>query len=383
LLLGRLDEAYDYIERSLRLEGENPRLLTSAGNVLFHQGKYEVAAKTYEHAFAADPGYAPALYNLHMAMMVSGEAELAGKVSESLRKSIRGWQSMTASALEAAKRKDYRRAIEDVEMALTTENLAALTNFKGILQLEYGNVDGAEETFGRLCESSFDPSEAHNNLGMTLLKKGDWDGASSEFDRAIRARKGNSTAWNNRGCILYKEERLREAIACFEESLVINPTAIAMNNKGFSQLSMDVLEDALVSFDQSVKIRETPEAYNNKGIALRRLGRVDEAITAFRESLRLSPQFEDTSANLREAIAEQASMVPEPKDEEVPPPPPPAADPKEERRAIVRHQSESSLKAKRKAELEALCISLDISSKGTKRELVSRILKEKKRLLKR
>ncbi|HUU06893.1 MAG TPA: tetratricopeptide repeat protein, partial [Thermoplasmata archaeon] len=52
LLLGRLDEAYDLIGKSLRLEGDNARLLTAAGNVLFRQGKFEAAIRTYEHAYA-------------------------------------------------------------------------------------------------------------------------------------------------------------------------------------------------------------------------------------------------------------------------------------------------------------------------------------------
>jgi Flp pilus assembly protein TadD len=73
------------------------------------------------------------------------------------------------------------------------------------------------ETFGRLISSTFDPSEAHNNLGVANLWKGNLGVAVSEFDKAIRMKKNNPTAWNNRGCILYREERLREAVACFEE----------------------------------------------------------------------------------------------------------------------------------------------------------------------
>ena len=384
LLLGRLDEAYDYLIRSLRLEGENSRLLTAAGSVLFRQGKHEAAIKTYEHAYAADRSYSPALYNLHMALMVAGESELAAKVSQSLRESSRGWQGRAASAIEAMKRKDYRQAIEDTEVALAAENLSTLHNFKGVLQLVSDDVDGATETFTRLTADSFDRSEAHNNLGFAILKKGDWEGAGAEFDKAMRLRKGNPTAWNNRGCVLYKEDRLREAIACFEESLVINPTAVAMGNKGFTQLMIDMLDDAIRSFEQSLKILETPEAFNNKGIALLRSGRVDAAVVAFREALRLSPQFEDANANLRSALSAQSSRQREMM--ETPPPPPPPSktmksDSDRAKMQLLRHESEKTLKKKKKSELEAICIALDKSSRGTKKELVARILKEKRRLL--
>jgi tetratricopeptide (TPR) repeat protein len=386
LLLGRLDEAYDLIGKSLRLEGDNARLLTAAGNVLFRQGKFEAAIKTYEHAYAVDSTYAPALYNLHMSLMVAGEVNLASKVSESLRDMDGGWQARVASAIEAEKRSDFRQAIEDVETALASESLAMLVNYKGVLQLFSNDVDGAFDTFGRLISSTFDPSEAYNNQGIASVKKGDQEVAATAFDRAIKTRKSNPTAWNNRGCILYKEERMREAIACFEESLVINPSAVAMTNKGFSQLSLDMLEEAVVTFDQSLKIVETAEAYNNKGIALRRLGKVDEAITAFREALRMTPQFEDTNSNLREAIARQSAMkvMSDAERAKTPPPPPPEdTDDEADQKELVRHETESTLKDKRKAELEAICIGLGISSKGTKRELVSRVLKERRRLMRR
>ncbi len=395
LLLGRLDEAHEYLSKSLRLEGENPRLLTAAGNVLFRQGRFDAAIRTYEQAHTASHTYAPALYNLHMALMVAGESEAAVKVSTSLRESSRGWQARAASALEAVKRRDYRLAIEDVEVALATEDLSTLRNFKGVLQLLSEDYEGASETFTRLTGGAFDPSEAHNNLGVVMLKKGDWQEAGALFDKAMRLRKGNPTAWNNRGCVLYREERLREAIACFEESLVINPTTTAMNNKGFTQLSLDLLEDSVTSFEQSIKIMETPEAFNNKGIALLRLNKVDDAIISFRESLRIAPQFEDANANLREAVAHRSTRKPEETKEAVPPPPPPPAPAKAPARAVtkakekidrenakrelLRYENAKTLKDKKKSELEALCIALDVSSRGTKKELVARLLKEKRR----
>ena len=386
LLLGRLDEAYDFIGKSLRLEGDNPRLLTAAGNVLFKQGKYEAAVKTYEHAFAVDPAYAPALYNLHMALMVAGETDLALKVSESLRDTGNGWQARTASAIEALKRGDFRQALEDVEVALAAEGLVMLVNFKGVLQLLSQDAESSIETFGRLASSSFDPSEAHSNLGVARLRKGDISGAATDFDKAIRMRKNNPVAWNNRGCVLYREERLREAVACFEESLVINPTSVAMTNKGFCQLSLDMLEDAAATFDQSIRISETAEAYNNKGIALRRQGKIDEAVVAFREALRIAPQFEDTNSNLREAIARQSAMKAKKEAEKAESKAPPQDDSDDDladKITLVKHETEGSLKDKRKTELEAICIALNISSKGTKKDLVSRILKARRRLLRR
>jgi len=377
LLLGRLDEAFDYLGRSLRLEGENPKLLTAAGNVLYGLGRVEAATKTYEHAISSDPSYGPALFNLQTVLTRSGEWERAAKVSESLRKSNHGWQARTTASLDAFSRNEFRQAIEDIEVALALEDLAALENYKGLLKLEAGDLDGAAAAFERTKSLPLDPSEACNNMGVVLLKKGEAEKASIEFDRSIRLQRNNHAAWTNRGCVLYNVERLREAIACFEESAVMYPTTVAMTDKGFTQLSMDLLADAAMTFDQSLKIAETAEAFNNKGIVLERLGKAEEALVAFREAVRISPKFRDAQDNAHRV----SQMVPSDK-EKRPTTAPPAAPPGEEivgekdkAESMLPELTEDVLRDKRRTELEAICESLNLNPKGTRADLIVRILR--------
>lgn len=379
LLLGKLDEAFDYLGRSLRLEGENPKLLTAAGNVLYGLGRMEAATRTFEHAVSADPSYAPALFNLQTILNQSGELERAAKVSDSLRKSGLGWQAKVIPSLDAYSRKDFKQALEDIDIALAHEDLAEIENFKGLLKLEAGDLQGASDCFEKTKALPLDPSEAHNNAGMVLLKRGEPEKASLEFDRAIRLQRNNHSAWNNRGCVLYKVERLREAIACFEESAVMYPTAVALTNKGFTQLSMDLLADAGMTFEQSLKVAETAEAFNNKGIVQERLGRSEQALVAFKEAVRISPKFKDALDNARRLGQKVTSGKPP-----EPPPPPSAAPPGEEivgekqsaEKALATF-SEDGLREKRKAELEAICESLGLNPKGTRADLIVRILKVK------
>lgn len=382
MLLGRLDEAFDFLGKSLRLEGENAPLLTAAGNVLYRQGRVEAAIKSYEHAVVADPTYVPALVNLQTALADSGEWELARDVSDALRRSEAGWQGHILASLSARHAKDYARAIEDVENAVATEGLPALLNLRGLLKAESEDLDGAAESFARAKAAPLDLSEAHNNAGVILFKKGDADAAGLEFDKAIRLTKASAPAWNNRGCVLYRGDRIREAIACFEEALVISPTTAAANNKGFSQLTLDSLEEALASFDCSLGLGESPEAYNDKGIVLLRMGRIEESQEFFREALRLAPQFKDAASNLRraEALRPPASEA-EPK---LGPGAPPSME-------VVGGEASSmnlsdltlqNLKRNRKSELEAICESLGVSSKGTKTELINRIVRTRRQLTK-
>jgi len=385
LLLGKLEEALDVLGKSLKLDSESAPLLTAAGNVLYSQGKRESAIKTYEHALAADPGYEPAMFNLHNALVDVGDFEQASKVGATLRSSAHGWQAKAVASLEALRRKDYKQALDDIEISLSIENLPLLVNYKGLVKLLAGDLAGAGEAFERTSAMSLDQSEAHNNLGVAFLQKGDPERASLEFDKAIRALKNNPAAWNNRGCVLYAVDRTREAIACFEESLVMLPSAIAMTNKGFSQLAIDALPEALQSFEQSLKLAETPEAYNNKGLVLQRMGKPKEAQVAFREALRLAPQFKDAAINagIQPSQKAEGKTKQARKQEPAPSRQPEIVGDKESTLAMLASVTEVVLRSKRRAELEALCSSLSLNTKGTKAELIASIMRAKEKLVKR
>jgi tetratricopeptide (TPR) repeat protein len=374
ILLDRLDEALVFLSKSLRIEGDNAQLLTMTANALYLHGKKEIAVSTYEHALSSDPAFAPALLNLHAALSTWNEPERLARVNDMIRKTGVGWQARALTGLEASKKKDYKQALEDVDVAIALENLAMLTNFKGLLRLEFADLEGATDSFGRTQAMPFDRSEGHNNLGVVLLRMGERETSGLEFDRAIKEQRNNPAAWNNRGCVLYRSDRYREAIACFDESLVIVPTTVSMTNKGFCQLALDNVPEALHSFEQSIKVAETPEAYNNEGIALQRLGRVNEAQVSFREALRLAPQFKDALANAKM----MAKGTPERETASAPPVPAGAAPElvgsKESSTVSLESMSENYLTGRRKSELEAVCASLGISPRGTKSELIARIM---------
>jgi len=381
LLLGRLDEAFEYLGKSLRLEGENAPLLTAAGNVLHGLGRHEAAVKTYEHAIAANPKFVPAVFNLHSILLESGDLDGAARVSESLRKSSFGWQARAATAHEALARGDYTQSLEDIDVAVSIEDLPALQNYKGLLKLEMGDLNGATDVFEKTKTMALDGSEAMNNAGVVLMKNGVLEKASLELDKAIRAQRNNHAAWNNRGCALYKLDRLREAIACFDESSVMLPTAVSMTNKGFTQLSLDLLADALRTFDQSLKIQETPEAFNNKGIVLERLGKHEEALKAFRESLRISPKFQDAAVNERRAGQKSGSQKPaESAPKTISPPGEKVSGGKASADSVLAGMTEAVLRDKKKGELEAMCESLGLNSKGTRNDLVVRLLRAREQL---
>jgi tetratricopeptide (TPR) repeat protein len=144
-----------------------------------------------------------------------------------------------------------------------------------------------------------------------------------------------------------------------------------------------MLPEALQTFEQSVKIAETAEAYNDKGLVLRRMGRMPEAQVAFNESLRVAPQFRDAAANskLPAEDGKKSEPVPDPMPQPAPPPPPQpvVVGGEAPERMPLAEVTAGYLREMRKIELEALCDSLGLNSRGTKNELTSRILRAKEK----
>lgn len=55
MALGNLAEAEIWINKALRLEGENPEVLEHLGDIYFKQGKKNLAIETYKKALTKDP----------------------------------------------------------------------------------------------------------------------------------------------------------------------------------------------------------------------------------------------------------------------------------------------------------------------------------------
>jgi hypothetical protein len=113
------------------------------------------------------------------------------------------------------------------------------------------------------------------------------------------------------------------------------------------------------------------------------MGRMPEAQVAFNESLRIAPQFKDATANskLPAEDSKKSEPVPEPTPQPAPPPPPQpvVVGGGAPERTPLAEVTAGSLREMRKIELESLCDSLGLNSRGTKNELISRVLRAKEK----
>jgi tetratricopeptide (TPR) repeat protein len=372
ILMKRPEQALDEIEKGLRLEPLSIRMMLLKGIALFQVKKKEEAKKAFVRATELDQGNEEGIYSIEHILSSDGKYIEAEETLEPLLGGTR-WAPEILAAMDSAAAGKMKKVEEHMEVAISLSPSAMAWNYKGLLDLDQGDFEKAIQAFERAKELEEVFSDPSNNTGVAYFKLGSIDDSSNWYDQAISTHPRNWIAWANRGVLLASQDRQKEALACFDQALMLEKSPLVLLNKGFALLSTDALDDALKVFDASLAIKETAEGFNDKGITLARMKRFNDAVAQFYKALHLSPKFEDAQENLDryEPMITKGKKGKEQKVE----------------RAIelpfgtidkiwkeLGPLDEHVLNKKKKPELSEICEALGLSPEGIKKELVDRIL---------
>ena len=372
LLMKRPEMALDEIEKGLRLEPLSIRMMLLKGIALYQVNKKDDAMKAFVRATELDQGNEEGIYSIEYILSSDGKHIDAEEALEPLLGGNR-WAPEILAAMDSAAAGKMKKVEEHMEVAISLTPSAMAWNFKGLLDLDQGDFEKAIHAFERAKELEEVFSDPSNNTGVAYFKLGSIDDSSNWYDQAISTHPRNWIAWTNRGVLLASQDRQKEALACFDQALMLEKSPQVLLNRGFALLSTDALDDAMQAFDASLAIKETAEGYNDKGIALARMKRFNDAVENFKKALRLSPKFEDAQENL-DRYEPMIAKGKKGKGRKV-------------ERAIelpfgttdkiwkeLGPLDEHVLNKKKKPELSEICEALGLSPEGIKKELVDRIL---------
>ncbi len=98
----------------------------------------------------------------------------------------------------------------------------------------------------------------------------------------------------NKAVSLQRLGRHREAIACFDRLLILEPDGRALTwaCKGESLAALGLHSEAISCFDRALWLRADPGFWVWKGDSLFELGRVSEAVSAFDKAIEMDPRHE-------------------------------------------------------------------------------------------
>ena len=144
----------------------------------------------------------------------------------------------------------------------------------------------------------------------TRLQVGCWQNEERLYRRAIAATGNNYVAYELLGNSLLRQGRDTEALACYQESVRIQPGFLpARACLGMLLLKQGRLEEAVEHLKSALSMNpHYRDALVNLGVALTKLGRLDEAAACLREQIRIDPRETDGWFNLGVVLLQQQKL---------------------------------------------------------------------------
>jgi len=145
-------------------------------------------------------------------------------------------------------------------------------NNLGVIEMELGNIDKAEQDFHRSLAIRPGYFAAYNNLGSIYLRKGELDEAIRLVREAIEASPGNRFAYNTLARMLIQKEDYAGAEETLKKALKINKRYTeARHRLGKLYLKLGRGKEALQQFALALKYKPDDDIARNKMDLIQRL----------------------------------------------------------------------------------------------------------------
>ncbi|MCD6393578.1 MAG: tetratricopeptide repeat protein [Planctomycetes bacterium] len=177
-----------------------------------------------------------------------------------------------------------------------------------------GNLQEAEQLYGRVIEENPEHPLALHSLGIVAHQRGQNDVAVGLIAKAISSNPQIPQFRNTHGLVFEAIGRIDEAICSYEKAISLDPDyaeaylnlAIALQSNGDFAAAVEKCNQITSLFGDSAK------AYNLRGYSLEQQANFSEAIESYRQAIRLEPDFAEpynhigVIFNVQERYAEAA-----------------------------------------------------------------------------
>ncbi len=212
--------------------------------------------------------------------------------------------ALTAAAQEAARL--YRDGQVDKAQEALNEIFKRDPNhpdglvLKGVIELDHGMFDAAQDSFEQAISAKHLLPLAHYNLGNVFRETGRHEEAAGSYLAAVEQAPSFYEAWGNLGLTYALQGKDVQALDCLHKAILLKPDyAEALDNLGVILRKQGMLVEAVEQGNKAVISNPGfASGYNNLGLALRDLGQLEAAITNFKRALEISPDLAEAHNNL-------------------------------------------------------------------------------------
>jgi protein O-GlcNAc transferase len=282
--------------------------LSDIGTQVKLEGDVHKAMSQYREAISVDPSYAPALYNLGVALHELGQSAAAeARYAEAAALDPKHADALCNLGVMRKLRGDVAGSVAAYEACLAvnpnhvhgTSNMAIALNDMANAAKLAGDVPAAIRIYERALTFDSNSADSMYNLGVAQAEVGELDRAVIAYETTLKLRPGCAEAWNNLGVLLRERGNVPRAVECYKNAISLKPHfAQACNNLGVLCTVQGKAQEALQALQSAVAADpEYAVAHNNVGVLLRDTGDVHEALRSYQECMRLSPDDRNASQN--------------------------------------------------------------------------------------
>ena len=134
---------------------------------------------------------------------------------------------------------------------------------------------------------------------LTLHQQGRFDEAEVLYREILRSQPLHFDALQLLATIAAQKQKFLEAVALFDQALIINSDQPGvLNNFGNALKELKRFEEALLSYDKAIALKpDYAEAYSNRGVVLKELKQFEEALLSYDKALALKPDYAEAYSN--------------------------------------------------------------------------------------
>ncbi len=309
---------------ALELEPENASAHQGMGRVYQSRKDWESAVREYEKALEIQPDATVVYHPLGMAYRNAGNMDkareylgstagqpsalrLADPIVEGLSGLIAGAQIHFQAGIEAARREDWKTAVEQFRVAISmnpTDHLAYYNLGLALMQARsvWSAPPSDEEIIGsfmKALEADPDHRDSHFVLGSVLGKAGRDAGAAYHYGEAHRIDPMDDESHLLWALSLSRLGRTQQALEEMEKLVINHPdNPRGLINVGTLLAQAGRVDEAIVQYERILaldeEVEEKVDAHLRLGDLLRDRDREQEAVEHYRAALATDPNLIDT-----------------------------------------------------------------------------------------
>jgi tetratricopeptide (TPR) repeat protein len=277
-IVGLMIVGFSFV-RSNTMKSLEVQILFKQGNDLFNQKKYQEAITKYDEILKIDQNYYQAWTNQGYAFAGLGQYK---KMLESCtvasiieQNAVYGWNCQ-GEALHNLKR--YNEAIATFNKAIAIDSKDP--------------IFWINKTESLLALKQIEQALVIINQAIYLLEH------NSEIDTKDTIKRDLSVAYSHKGKALSREQKHKEALQAYNQSLAYDPNYFtAHRGRGIALGGLRRYDEATAQFERMLKELKLVDAQKAEtlyylGFTFCKTSKVQQALTAFNEALKLKPDYQ-------------------------------------------------------------------------------------------